>query len=126
VSPTTLQEKDVVDIQRVVDKYGVRVEIGGSRAQGRGRLIDRHDLPVDKDYDGPGTSRSDIDFIFDASHPRAKEIMAELRKVGGGAGSKHPDSDYLSTNPKMWEEKGDWRFRFEPSRPPQILPNPPE
>lgn len=111
----TLTPADVAAIKRVSEKYNVRIDVGGSRANGRGRNIDRFDLPVSK---GPGT-RSDIDFIVSPDHPQYRSIMDELREVGGGAGQPHPDNGFLSAFPSAGEELGDgWRIRFEPGADP--------
>jgi len=121
VSRTTLEAQDVADIQRIADKYEIRIDVGGSRARGAGRNIDQHSLPVDK---GTGT-RSDIDFIFDIDHPKAKEIMAELRKVGGGAGSLHPDVRFLYGFPDA-ADSNLCRFRFGANQQPTVIKLPPE
>jgi len=123
IGPKSLTKKDVADIQRVVNKYRVRVDVGGSRARAAGRNICQPQLAVDK---GPGT-RSDIDFIFDLDHPKAEEIMTELRRIGEGAGSLHPDARCLSRFRDAGEEIGPgWRFRFEPYTQPRVLRLPPE
>jgi hypothetical protein len=108
----TLTPEEVAEIQRIVDKYGKRIDVGGSRARGEGRDIGQTDLPADK---GPGT-RSDIDFILDPQDPQFKDIMAELRQVGEGAGSLHPDTAFLSKY-----DTGDPRIRFEPGQPPRAI-----
>jgi hypothetical protein len=118
ISPNSLSEQDAADIQKISNKYNIRIDVGGSRAQGTGRNINRHDLPVDK---GPGT-RSDIDFIFDTSHKNAEEIYNELKQVGGGAGRMHPDSNFLYRFSTAPEEMGPgWRFRFEPCKTAQVV-----
>ncbi len=63
--------------------YNTKIDVVGSRAAGQGRNIDNEALPTGK---GEG-KRSDIDFRIDGKHPRAKELIAELKEVGNGAGS---------------------------------------
>ncbi len=89
VGPKSLLAEDAAKIQGIAEKYQTRIDVGGSPAIGEGRNIDQFDMPVDK---GQGT-RSGIDYIVDPDHPQFQQIMAELREVGGGAGSLHPDSD---------------------------------
>lgn len=121
IGPNSLESKDVSDIQTIANKFGVRIDVGGSRAQGRGRNIERHDFPADKDP-GDNRTRSDIDFIVDVTHKDFPRIMSELRPIGGGAGSLHPDARFLSRHPNAPEESGaGWRFRFEPGQAPQVI-----
>ena len=54
-----------------------------ARSAGQGRNI-ASDLPVGK---APrATTRSDIDFRIDTTHPQADQLISDLNKVGNGAG----------------------------------------
>jgi len=109
----SLEAEDLVEIQRISKAYRIDIEVGGSRANGKGRNIASHNLPVDS---GVTASRSDIDFIFDLDHPSARDIARELRSVGHGAGSVHPDARRLWNYPDSWEEHGNgFRILVEPN-----------
>lgn len=77
-----LAETEVAEIQAISNKFGTTIDIGGKRAAGIGRHIDT-DLPIGHTDD---IHRSDIDFRIDSKHPQARELIADLRKVGNGAG----------------------------------------
>jgi hypothetical protein len=72
----------------------------GSRAAGKGHNIDTN-LPIGKDQ---LTTRSDIDFRIDTKHPEVEKLIAELKKIGNGAGSAGKD----------------WSTRKRPTEPPFI------
>ncbi len=76
----TVAEK--AEIQAIADKYHTEIDVVGSRAAGTGRNVETN-LPVGKGANG----RSDIDFPIDASHPQLKDLIKDLKAVGGGAGS---------------------------------------
>jgi RHS repeat-associated protein len=83
VGPGMLTEAEATAIQRIANKYNTKIDVVGSRAAGRGRGIATR-LPPGKEL---GTTRSDIDFRIDKSHPQAANMIEELKAVGGGAGS---------------------------------------
>lgn len=93
----TLTPQEVAEVEAIAKKYGTTIDVVGSRAAGRGRNIDT-DLRVGKDRPGD-PSRSDIDFRIDTKHPDVEQIMAELRRVGRGAGnaSRRHGTDHRPT-----------------------------
>jgi hypothetical protein len=83
----TLTAAEEAEVQALANRYNTTIDVVGSRAAGQGRNIGTN-LPVGKDPPGlPGTTRSDIDFRIDTSHPQASELISDLQKVGNGAGS---------------------------------------
>ncbi|SRR5258708_717045 len=103
----TLTQTEREEIQRIAEKYNTTIDVVGSRADGKGRNVETN-LPVGK---APlGKTRSDIDFRIDASHPRAKEMIEELKKVGNNAGSA---SKEFNTNDRPTEPP---YIRFSPNK----------
>ncbi|WP_372370415.1 RHS repeat-associated core domain-containing protein [Candidatus Uabimicrobium sp. HlEnr_7] len=82
-----LTHQEAIDIQKIADHFNTRIEVGGSRATGKGRNTHNPELPSGK---GPGT-RSDIDFIYDKDHPQADALFDMLHEVGG-VGGEHMES----------------------------------
>ena len=97
-SAGTLTAAEQAEIQAIANKHRTTIDVVGSRAAGEGRNIGSS-LPVGK---GKGT-RSDIDFRIDTSHPQVEDLIADLQKVGNGAGRasiKH-GTDHRPTYPPV-------------------------
>ena len=80
----TLTAAEEAEIQAIANKYDTTIDVVGSRAAGEGRNIGT-DFPVGKTP--AETTRSDIDFRIDTSHPQVDQLISELEQVGDGAGS---------------------------------------
>lgn len=85
VPPNSLTPQEIAAAQAIADKYNTEVDVVGSRASGAARNIET-DLPVGKQAPGGPPTRSDIDFRIDHAHPCVDQLIAELEKVGNGAG----------------------------------------
>jgi RHS repeat-associated protein len=91
----SLTASEVAQIQAIANRYNTTIDVVGSRAAGRGQNINtnlllREQVPPGQPY------RSDIDFRIDAAHPQADALIADLKRVGNGAGSAGKN---WSTNP---------------------------
>ncbi|WP_010582417.1 Hint domain-containing protein [Schlesneria paludicola] len=84
--PNSLTPKEVAEIKAIAKQYNTTIDVVGSRAKGEGRNIFTN-LRVGKFNPNGPPNRSDIDFRFDAAHPRAQALMKALRGVGNGAGT---------------------------------------
>jgi hypothetical protein len=81
-----LTESEAAQIQAIANEFQTNIYVVGSRAAGRGHNTETN-LPIGHDVI---RTRSDIDFRFDALHPRANDLMTALRGVGNGAGTAEP------------------------------------
>jgi RHS repeat-associated protein len=89
----SITTSEAAEIQSIANRYNTTIDIVGSRAAGQGRNVGTN-LPVGK---GPGT-RSDIDFRIDAAHAQVDALIANLQRVGNGAGTAGAK---WSTNPAI-------------------------
>jgi RHS repeat-associated protein len=115
----SLTAAERAEIQAIADKYETTIDIVGSRAEGRGRMIEKTHLPQGKDpVDAPGTTRSDIDFKIDGSHPQVDALIEDLRKVSNNAGTADKQWSYCkkATYPPY--------IRFSPKKPIEYGPPP--
>lgn len=103
----TLTEQEQRELQALADRYNTRIDVIGSRAEGRGRNIDTN-LPVGK---GPGT-RSDIDCRIDGQvDVDTRGALSDgVRAVGNGAGSVASSTGLPSRPPVII---------FRPGQPPE-------
>lgn len=81
----TVTRAELEELQSIADKFDTGLDIIGSRADGRGRNIDRPNLPTGK---GPNT-RSDIDVRIDGQVDidSGGKLSREVSEMSNGAGS---------------------------------------
>jgi RHS repeat-associated protein len=120
VGPGALLQDEADEIQAISNKYNVDIYVGGSRARNEGRHIENKQLEKGS---SANDLRSDIDFIFDKSHPMSESIRQELLKVGHGAGSSHPLMDARGQYDPLKDNWGSepWRFKFSPGMKPEVV-----
>jgi hypothetical protein len=107
--PGTLTPEEAKEIQDIADKHNTPIDVVGSRAEGRGRNIDKPSLPVGK---GEGT-RSDIDIRIDgqADIDSRGELSNDVSNASSGAGNSIGDIG-ISKGPAI---------QFRPGQPPKVV-----
>jgi hypothetical protein len=101
-----LTHAEVVELQKIADKFNTTFYVVGSRAQGKGRNIGQPHLPPGKDS---ASTRSDIDVRIDsqADINSGGRLSHEISNASNGAGSPMPLIG-LNPNPPA--------IAFKPSR----------
>jgi hypothetical protein len=103
----TLTEAELAELQSIANKYDADLDVIGSRAAGKGRNIDKPDLPVGK---GENT-RSDIDVRIDGQKDidSGGRLSNDIANASKGAG-KVASSTGLPSNPPY--------IKIKPNQPP--------
>ena len=103
----TLTEAELAELQAIANKYDAELDVIGSRASGKGRNIDKANLPVGK---GENT-RSDIDVRIDGQKDidSGGRLSNDIANASNGAG-KVASSTGLPSNPPC--------IKIRPNQPP--------